>query len=390
LTDKARKTPKNPSPEGDSGRGKSPAGEGGPPSGKRPRAREAHSHSTRLATLLKAFSRDDRVLILITADPDSIASAAALKRILWRRVAHVYVASTNEVRRPDNLRLISALGLKLPLVSALDLSEYSRFAIVDSQPSHNPLFSGVDFSVIIDHHPDCVNRAAQYDGVFTDIRPEWGATASIMVNYLRAARVKPNKLLATALFYAIKTDTQNFVRQGELEDIEAFRWLFPLIHQPLLTEIEMAPIDRHSFDVVKRALVQTVIKKQYAFVFVEDLDHPDTLVIIADFIMLVQNVSRAVICGVFGDRLIIVLRSAGLRSNLGRLASEAFGRYGSAGGHKNMARAELALSGLPHGAGSSVQSLSRFVIKCIKDVLGKKTESGKRTESAHEAEPEKA
>ncbi|MDR2354339.1 MAG: DHH family phosphoesterase, partial [Deltaproteobacteria bacterium] len=219
--------------------------------GKKPSSRkEPHSHSTRLASLLKVFSHDDRVLILITADPDSIASAAALKRILWRKVAHVYVASTNEVRRPDNLRLIQALDLKLPLLTSLDLSEYTLFAIVDSQPSHNPLFQRVNFSVIIDHHPDTTSDSGGFEkDHFMDIRPEWGATASIMVNYLRAAQIKPNKLLATALFYAIKTDTQNFVRQGELEDIEAFRWLFPLIHPPLLTEIEMAPIDRHSFEV---------------------------------------------------------------------------------------------------------------------------------------------
>jgi nanoRNase/pAp phosphatase (c-di-AMP/oligoRNAs hydrolase) len=348
------------------------------------RRREPHSHSTRLATLLKAFSRDDRVLILITADPDSIASAAALKRILWRKVAHVYVASTNEVRRPDNRRLIEALGLKLPLVTTLDLSEYTRFAIVDSQPSHIPLFQEVEFSVIIDHHPDStMNGNGDYSRAFTDIRPEWGATASIMVNYLRAARIKPNKLLATALFYAIKTDTQNFVRQGELEDIEAFRWLFPLIHQPLLTEIEMAPIDRRSFDVVKRSLYDTVLKKQYAFVFVEKLDHPDTLVIVADFVMLVQGVSRAVICGVFDDRLIIVLRSAGLRANLGKLASDAFGEFGSAGGHKNMARAELQLESLGPSVAHTPTALSRFIVKRLKEALAaRKPEKGAEPEEA--------
>jgi nanoRNase/pAp phosphatase (c-di-AMP/oligoRNAs hydrolase) len=257
-------------------------------------------------------------------------------------------------------------------VGSVDPSEYTRFAIVDSQPSHNPLFRGIPFSVVIDHHPVC---AQHHPGppAFTDIRPEWGATASILVNYLRAARIRPNKILATALFYAIKTDTQNFVRRGELEDIEAFRWLFPLIHQPLLTEIEMAPIDRRSFEVVKRALAQVVIRKQNAYIFVEGLDHPDTLVIIADFVMLVQGVNRAVISGVFDGRLIIVLRSAGLRANLGRLAAEAFGGLGSAGGHKNMARAELPLDALGPQAGRGPAALLRFVIKRLRDALpGKK------------------
>ncbi len=40
-----------------------------------------------LKKLYRLFHSDDRLLILIDADPDSIASALALKRLLWRRVA---------------------------------------------------------------------------------------------------------------------------------------------------------------------------------------------------------------------------------------------------------------------------------------------------------------
>ena len=42
--------------------------------------------STPLTRLYQLFAYEDRVLILINADPDSIASAMALKRLLWRRV----------------------------------------------------------------------------------------------------------------------------------------------------------------------------------------------------------------------------------------------------------------------------------------------------------------
>jgi nanoRNase/pAp phosphatase (c-di-AMP/oligoRNAs hydrolase) len=320
--------------------------------------------------LYKHFSHEDKVLIVITADPDSISSAAAFKRLLWRKVAQVKVASTNEVRRQDNLKLIKALGLKLPLLSGVDLKEFNKFAMVDSQPHHNPQMEGIPYSAVIDHHPPGPH-ILEDKSLFADIRPDWGATASIFVNYLQAARIKPNKTLATALFYAIKTDTQNFTRQGQIEDMRAFRWLFPFIHHSLLTDIEMSPMDRPSFEVFKRALSETVFHKSFAFVFLEDPDHPDTLVMVADFLMRINGVTRVVISGVFDNKLIVVLRSGGLRGDLGKLASLAFGPYGSAGGHKNMARAEMELKALDPKIANKSQRLANFVLGRLSEILAK-------------------
>ncbi|MDR1487548.1 MAG: DHH family phosphoesterase [Deltaproteobacteria bacterium] len=324
--------------------------------------------------LFKPFSHEDRVLVIITADPDSIASAVALKRLLWRRVSHVTIASTNDVKRPDNLRLVTALKLSMPSLGDLDVSSFSKLAMVDSQPSHNPATRDLKFAAVVDHHPvgPTVSSALQPD--FCDIRPEWGATATIFANYLKAAKIRPNQVLATALFYAIKTDTQNFVRQGQIEDMRAFRWLYPLIHQPLLSEIERAPINKKSFSIMLKALNQTIFSKNFAFVFFEDLDHADTLVLAADFIMQINGVNRSITCGVHDGKLVIVLRSAGLRSsNLGVTAQKAFGQYGSAGGHKNMARAEIPLNALEHKGPLKTASLKNFVIKKLKDVIVRKT-----------------
>ncbi|MDR2350350.1 MAG: DHH family phosphoesterase [Deltaproteobacteria bacterium] len=338
-----------------------------------PKRGTPHHHHARLSSLYGHFARDDRVLIVITADPDSIASAVALKRLLWHRVHQVSIASTNEVRRPDNLRLLKGLALKLPLLSDVKIADFTKFAMVDSQPHHSPQMNGIDFAVIIDHHPPGP-KAANDKNVFHDIRPDWGATASILVNYLQAARVKPNKALATALFYAIKTDTQNFVRQGQLEDMRAFRWVFPFIHPPLLSDIEMSPIDRSAFEVFKVALNETIFYKQYAFAYMDDLDHPDTLVIVADFLMQVVGVTRVIVSGVFDNRLIVVLRSAGLRGNLGKLAAQAFGSLGSAGGHRNMARAEIELDALDPRIAHKPAKLANFIIDRLSDALSAKKE----------------
>ncbi|MDR2302116.1 MAG: DHH family phosphoesterase [Deltaproteobacteria bacterium] len=325
--------------------------------------------------LLNHFAHEDRVLIVITADPDSIASAVALKRLLWRRVAHVTVASTNDCRRPDNLRLLQALGLTLIHLSEVDVSHYTKLAMVDSQPHHTPQTIDAHFSVVVDHHPVGQLNPHQPQPEFLDIRSDYGATATIFTQYLRAAKIKPNQLLATALFYAIKTDTLNFVRQGKIEDVEAFRWLYPLVHLPLLSQIEQAPISRKSFKFLREGLNSVIFNKNFAATYFDELDHADTLVIAADFLMQIEGVRRSFSCGVYDDKFVVVLRSLGIRtSNLGTLAHEAFGAYGSAGGHKNMARAEMPLSAVdPKGTMKPAQ-LFNFARRRLREALAKKAD----------------
>ena len=335
--------------------------------------------SEKIIPAVKNFAHDDRVLIIISADPDAISSAVAFKRLLWRRVAHVDVASVNEVRRPDNLRLLKALRVPLPHVSSLKVESYTKLVMIDSQPHHSPLTSELKFNVIVDHHPLGPPLKPELAPDFCDIRPDMGATASILTQYLRSAKATPNYILATALFYGIKTDTLNFVRQGQIEDMAAFRWLYPMIHHPLLSEIERAPIDRQSFKIMVKALNQASFNPNYASVFFENLDHADTLVFAADLIMAINGVSRAIACGVHGDNLVVILRSGGLRSHLGNMASEAFGKFGSAGGHRNMARAEMPLSVVDPKRTMTPAQLRNFVHKHLREVLKKKISGGVTT-----------
>ncbi|MDR1044980.1 MAG: DHH family phosphoesterase [Candidatus Adiutrix sp.] len=324
------------------------------------------SGRARLEAFFKVFQSDDRVLIVISADPDAMASAAAVKRLLWRKVSQVAVASVNQVKRPDNLHLLEILKLKMDSLASIDPGDYQRLVMVDSQPHHSPETELLSFDLVIDHHPS----APLYPGrqpAFADIRPELGATATMMAGYLRAAKIRPNPRLATALFYAIKTDTQNFVRQGQLEDMKAFRRLYPLVHLPLLSDIERAPIARSSFKNIVSGLGGAVFAKNSAHSFLGRTDHADTLVMVADFLMKIKGVNRAVAAGLAGDKLVIILRAGGLRQDVGQLAQRAFGELGSAGGHKNMARAEIPLKHLEVKIRNNLQAINRFVLRRLSD-----------------------
>ena len=52
----------------------------------------------------------------------------------------------------------------------------------------------------------------------------------------------------------------------------------------------------------------------------------------------------SIVAGIYGNKLIIIFRSAGFRLNAGKIAQKLFGELGSAGGHKNAARAEVPLN----------------------------------------------
>ncbi len=294
------------------------------------------SASENLRRFYKQFASDDQVLIFINADPDAIASAMAVKRLLWRKVVGVTITSVNQVDRPDNLAMIRLLGVKLVHISDIDTSRFNRYVIVDSQPAHHELLAQVNPHVIIDHHPETDAHAP-----FQDIRPSYGAVASIMTEYLRAAKIKPSAKLATGLYLAIKTDTHNFELQALAEDIRAFQYLFKYINRHLARKIEQSELKFEYLKYFQKAFQNMRRRKGRVFVHLGAVTNPDICVLIADFFMRISSVNWSIVSGLCGRRLIIIFRNDGLRTDAGKIAAKGFGAFGSAGGHKSMARAEI-------------------------------------------------
>ena len=308
------------------------------------------------------FSGNDHVLTLINADPDAIASAMAISRLLWHRVANITISNINHVRRPDNLAMIRLLGVKLVHVDDIDENQFNRIVMVDSQPDHNVAFSRFNPDVIIDHHPETHANNA----IFSDIRPKYGATATIMTEYLRAAKIKPSVKLATGLFLAIKTDTSNFERQTLIEDVRAFQFLFRHTNIHLASKIEQAELSFEFLKYFKTALQHKRVRKGRVFVHLGSVVNPDVCVLVADFFMKVNTVMWSIISGIHDHKLIIVLRNDGIRKNAGKVAEKSFGYLGSAGGHKSMARAEIALSDIKDRVDyKDDKKLQRWIIRHI-------------------------
>ncbi len=316
----------------------------------------------RLNAFYKVFDKEDEVLVVINADPDALATAMAVKRLLRYKVKNVTIGHSNEIRRINNVTMVERLRIPITRLKDLKIDDYSKLVMVDSQPNHQPSFEQISFNVVIDHHP----VASQLEADFIDIRPEYGSTSSMIVEYLRAAGMKPSVALATALFYGIKVDTQNFEQKSVLADGISFRYLFNIANRDLVRKFELTDLRRSELKYFSAALAGLKYSKGRYYTHLGRVRSPDVLVIIADFLNHVADIDWVFVSGIHGEKLVVIFRCDGYRKNAGKLAEKTFNSLGSAGGHKGAARAEVPLKNLDLGEKEfTSDNLKRIIMRHI-------------------------
>ena len=298
----------------------------------------------KLNKLQELLNKNERWLILINADPDALASALALKRILAGRVEQVGIAHVNEITRPDNLAMIRLLRIATKKLNPLLIAQYDRFALVDSQPHHHPDFANIHFSVVIDHHPLSQENLVQAD--FVDIRPQYGSVCTMMTEYLYNMQIRPAKLLATALMYGIRCDTRTFEREFIDADMAAFKYLNKFADSKLMNRISRSEFHLDWMRYISRAFYNLRRIGKGLFAYCGGVENPDILVIVADFFTRVHDVPWVVVSGTAEGKLVSIFRGDGQRRNMGTMAQKLMNGLGSAGGHKQAARAEVPLESL--------------------------------------------
>lgn len=310
----------------------------------------------KVKNFMNLFNSDDNVLVLISPDPDSIASAMAVKRLLWNHVQKTQIAYIGEIQRLENHAMVELLDIPMVKINQVDPGYFNKKVLVDSQPKHQDVFAKFSYVAVIDHHP----MVERIDVPFLDVRPDFGATSTILITYLRGAGVKPSMKLATALLYAIKTDTCNFERDASEEDVKQFRYVFEFANMNLLRKIERSELRFQDLKYFRVALENMMLtKKRGIYAHIGEVETPDICVQIADFFMRVHGMGWSFVSGINRGKLIVIIRSDGLRKDAGKLAARAFSQIGTAGGHRGAARAEIPLELI--GEADENASIQRFV-----------------------------
>jgi nanoRNase/pAp phosphatase (c-di-AMP/oligoRNAs hydrolase) len=276
------------------------------------------------------------ILLQDDPDPDALASGLAMRALLGRTKATAPLITFGRITRPENLAMIEALEMEVERVRARDLERFDALALVDVQPTffEEPL---PEVAVVIDHHPESKGwRAA-----FRDVRPSYGATATILTEYLRAADVKFTERLATALFYGIKTDTLHLERGGTRADMEAFAFLYERANHNTLRRIERPELPLDALDALGDALTHRVIIGNVLFAHLGAVSRPDLIPQFADLCLQVKGIEWSVVSGLTGGELHISVRNVGYVKAAGDVMKDAFGELGSAGGHRSAAKAVI-------------------------------------------------
>src|SRR2546427_7911377 len=282
------------------------------------------------------FSDAERVLIMLhnDPDPDALASGLALRNVLRRTKATAIIGAMQGVTRPENLRMVNLLDIHVEPVTIESLKEYDRLAMVDVQPHY--FGDAIDrIDLVIDHHPE----QPGYTAVFKDIRPDYGSTSTILTEHLRAVDVNISERTATAMLYAIKSDTLFFNRSTNRVDLEAFSYLYPLADAALIRKMEGAEITLERLDYVLKAHRGGVLADQVFAAFLGSLPREDFIPYVADFFLQVEDVKWTIVAGVVGDSLVVSVRNLGYTKNAGEFVRRYFSDIGSAGGHRAMAKA---------------------------------------------------
>jgi nanoRNase/pAp phosphatase (c-di-AMP/oligoRNAs hydrolase) len=282
------------------------------------------------------FADADRVLILLhnDPDPDALASGLALRNLLRRTKTTAIIGAMQGVTRPENLRMANLLDIQVEPITPAMFDEFDRIATVDVQPHY---FGGqlLRADLVIDHHPE----QPGYIAVFKDIRADYGSTSTILTEHLRSVDVNISERTATAMLYAIKSDTLFFARHTNRDDLEAFTFLYPLADAALIRKMEGAEITVDRLEYVTRASQAGINKEQVFSAFIGEAPREDFIPYTADFFLQLENVKWTIIAGIVGSQLIVSVRNLGYSRNAGEFVKRWFADIGSAGGHRAMAKA---------------------------------------------------
>ncbi len=333
------------------------------------------SAKRKVERLIKLFRGRQRGLVLThdNPDPDSMAAAWALALVLSVRVGvPTEVAYGGTIGRAENAAFVKALKLPIRPVEDLDLSTFDLFALVDTQQSvgNHALPEMKVADIVVDHHP---LREGEAVNPFADLGSDYGATSTMLTQYMRAARVEPTAELATALYYGIKADTRDLGRHTWDPDVDCYLWLFPRIDRELLSQIEHPKLPVRYFRLFHAAIEKARLYSQAVITDLGDVYSPDLVAEVSERLSFIEGTKWSLAYGSFRSQLYLSLRVTDKRMNAGRLIRETCASLGgSAGGHGSMAGARLPLGGRKEQR----EAFKRDVVRRFKNAFGVEGERG--------------
>jgi len=291
-------------------------------------------------------------------DPDALGAAAALRE-LARGFGDTTttIACGGFVGRAENQAMLRYLGLNVQPLAKVNRSQFDCIAMVDTQPGagNNDLPEDVIPDIVIDHHP---MRPMTRRSPFFDVRKPYGATSTILHEYMVCAETEVPTPLATAMLYGIRSDTNDFGREAIQADINAFLSLYPGANKRVLGRIGMARVPREYFQVMMTALQKARSYGECILTSLGRIDNPDMVSEMADLLLRDQETSWAMCHAVYEEEILVSLRTSDMQADAGELMHKIVGCRGTGGGHSVMAGGQIPLKS---GTQSEIREIGKTI-----------------------------
>lgn len=290
---------------------------------------------TRLEQLLKQINREHVYIQTHNfPDPDAIASAYGLQRLLKVQGIQATICYKGKIDRYSTDKLREILGIELHNVEDLGaiLSEEDEVILVDSQKGNSNIIDMTGDEIIcIDHHP--YNDKFGYR--FMDIRPEVGACATMIAQYFMENGVPMDEKIATALTYGIRIDTNNLSRGVSKLDIEMLYRMFDACDYETIHMLENSTLCFEDLVAYGKAISSIEVYDNISFADTGE-DCP-VIANISDFMLALKEVSFSVVYSRKEGGIKLSVRSEKSSLDAGKIVSEALKGIGNGGGHASMA-----------------------------------------------------
>lgn len=307
-----------------------------------PHAIALAKNSDRLLAVLGHF---DQVAIIMhdNPDPDAIASGWAVSVLVGEKLGlPARILAGGAIVRAENRHMVDLLQPPIELADSFVLSDRTATVLVDCSPGGtNQLLTccNVRPVAVIDHH---VNGELSEDIPFIDLRPNVAASASITASYLREQQLEPGLKLATALIYAIRTETIGYETVYSPLDRSVLPWLTERGDPALLAEIENAPLAREYYGDLVLAIQNAFLYGDAALCFLPQAQGAEIVGEVADLLIRCQQVDRVLCAAVIDGDLFCSARTATERGDAAKLLQQTLDGLGGAGGHAHRAGGKIA------------------------------------------------
>jgi nanoRNase/pAp phosphatase (c-di-AMP/oligoRNAs hydrolase) len=266
-------------------------------------------------------------------DPDAIASAWLLGRIAESLGVRARLVYGGRLGRAENRMMVRLLHVPLrPLDGRLlPPRRADRYALVDTQPGtgNNSFPPQLHCHLVFDHHP--AHRGATAD--LYDVRPGDGCTTTLLLGWFEAFGLALDSRLATAIAYAIVSETQDLKREATRADREALHRVLPRARLTDLGRIRHPVRGREYYETVARALGRVELGRSVCVCHIGTVGTAEVVAEIADLLSSMERVAWCLVTGCHEGVAVVSLRTSRAHARSERVMRVVLGRSGRGGGH---------------------------------------------------------